>query len=319
MTGREKLIEVLEGRPVTGLVPHFEMVFYLTMEAFGKVHPTHRSFHQWDQMSESEQQAQRKDIAETYVMTAERYGHSGIFLQYGESSSVDEIRRIVDLVRTRGDNQYMIFMHGDPTFSMPNGADMLEFSISMVEEPEALHKRAQQSLDAVLRLVDNLSKYPDAMDGFLLCADYCFNVNPFFSPAQFGEFVAPYLQKTIKAMRDAGYYTIKHTDGNILPIIDQMVEANPHGLHSLDPQAGIDIADIKRRYGDRLTLMGNVNCGLLQTGTDEEVAENVRYALRNGMPGYRYIFSTSNCVYTGMDLKRYEMMNKIWREEGMYK
>ena len=34
-----------------------------------------------------------------------------------------------------------------------------------------------------------------------------------------------------------GFYVIKHTDGNIMPILDQLVERKPHALHSLDPQA----------------------------------------------------------------------------------
>ena len=45
---------------------------------------------------------------------------------------------------------------------------------------------------------------------------------------------------------------------------------------------------------------------------------DVRRALRDGMPGYGYIFSTSNTAYTGMPLERYELMHKIWREEGIY-
>ena len=68
-----------------------------------------------------------------------------------------------------------------------------------------------------------------------------------------------------------------------------------------------------------MTLIGNVNCGLLQTGTQEEADADVRRALRDGMPGYGYIFSTSNCVYTGLPLERYERMNRIWWEEGIYR
>jgi uroporphyrinogen decarboxylase len=103
-----------------------------------------------------------------------------------------------------------------------------------------------------------------------------------------------------------------------MPILDQLVESNPHALHSLDPQADIDIAEIKRLYGDQLCLIGNVNCGLLDTGTDEEVIESVSYALKHGMPGGGYIFSTSNCIYTGMRLARYELMLDVWREKGHY-
>jgi uroporphyrinogen decarboxylase len=44
----------------------------------------------------------------------------------------------------------------------------------------------------------------------------------------------------------------------------------------------------------------------------------VRYSLRHGMPGGGYIFSTSNCIYTGMPLASYELMLDVWRREGVY-
>jgi len=156
------------------------------------------------------------------------------------------------------------------------------------------------------------------LDGFDINADYCFNRGPFLRPSLFSELVTPYLARLVRGFRDLGFYAIKHTDGNIMPILDQLVEARPHALHSLDPQGGVDIAEVKRRYGDQICLMGNVNCGLMDTGTDEEVIESARYALRHGMPGGGYIFSTSNCVYTGMRLSRYELMLDVWRREGNY-
>ena len=103
-----------------------------------------------------------------------------------------------------------------------------------------------------------------------------------------------------------------------MPILDQLVQIHPHILHSLDPQAGVDLAVVKKLVGDKVCLMGNVNCGLLQTGSEEQVAESVRYALEKGMPDGGYIFSTSNCIYTGMAVERYEMMLDIWKKEGIY-
>ena len=187
----------------------------------------------------------------------------------------------------------------------------------IADDPEGLKDEAKRRVDAAIARAERL-KARTSLDGFALCADYCLNEGPFLSPAQFADFVAPYLKELIAAYRDLGFHTIKHTDGDIMPIIDQIVDANPHALHSLDPQAGVDIAEVKRLYGDRVCLIGNVNCGLLQTGTDEEVDASVRYALASGMPGGGYIFSTSNCIYTGMALKRYERMLDIWRREGGY-
>jgi uroporphyrinogen decarboxylase len=172
-------------------------------------------------------------------------------------------------------------------------------------------------VDEALRQAEILARQP-GLDGFALCADYCYNTNPFLSPRLFSELVTPYLARLIAGYRELGFYAIKHTDGNIMPILDQLVQANPHALHSLDPQAGVDIAEIKRLYGNQLCLIGNVNCGMLDTGSDEDVLASARYALQSGMPGGGYIFSTSNCIYTGMRLARYELMLDVWRTEGNY-
>lgn len=154
------------------------------------------------------------------------------------------------------------------------------------------------------------------MDAFALCSDYCFNVNPFFTKDAFAEFIAPVLKETIDTYRSMGYYSIKHTDGNIMPILDQMISCKPDAFHSLDPQGGVDLKEMKRLCGQDIALIGNVNCGLLQTGSEEQVDADVRRALRDGMPGYGYVFSTSNCAYTGLALERYERMWNIWMRRG---
>ncbi|MDX1358985.1 MAG: uroporphyrinogen decarboxylase family protein [Clostridia bacterium] len=317
MTPKERFIKALNREPLSGRVPTFELVFYLTMEKFGRLHPSHRNFNQWDQMSDAERDLHRNDIADLYVTVADEYDHGAIFPRVAINDDFDELLRGLDLIRKKSGEKYFLMRHGDATFSIPNGNEMLEFSYRMVDDPKGLKKEAGDMVDSALKYAEKLEKYK-LLDGFALCADYCLNTGPFMSPGQFSEFVAPYLEKLINGYKEMGYYVIKHTDGNIMPIIDQLVQCKPHALHSLDPQAGVDIAEVKKLYGDKICLIGNVNCGLLETGTDEDVAASVRYALENGMPGYGYIFSTSNCVYTGMPLERYELMMEIWRKEGVY-
>lgn len=316
MTPRERFIRALERKPLKGRVPHFELVFYLTMEAFGKVHPSHRNYSQWFQMTERERQLHREDIADIFIATAERYEHSAIFL-HPNPSSLDETLRLIDIVREKSGYKYFLMIHGDATFSIPSGSEMVGFVYRLKDEPDKVKEEADFMVNRALERAEIIAKH-GGLDGFALCSDYCFNTGPFLSPSLFSEFITPYLYKLIKGYRDMGFYVIKHTDGNIMPILDQLVQTNPHALHSLDPQGGVDIAEVKRLVGDKVCLIGNVNCGLLQTGTDEEVIESVMYALKNGMPGGGYIFSTSNCIYTGMSLERYELMLDIWRKEGNY-
>jgi uroporphyrinogen decarboxylase len=316
-TPRDRFIAALERRPPTqGRVPHFELVFFLTMEAFGRVHPSHRQYSQWVQMSEAERQLHREDMADLFVQTAERYEHSAIFL-HPNPGSEEETLRLIDLVREKSGDRYFLMLHGDATYGIPHGNNMVEFACQMADEPDNLKAQAESWVNGSLERAERLKAH-GGLDGFALCSDYCFNTGPFMSPAQFGEFVTPYLARLTRAYRDMGFYTIKHTDGNIMPILDQLVQTHPHALHSLDPQGGVDLADVKKRYGDQVCLIGNVNCGLIDTGTLDEVLASARYALRHGMPGGGYIFSTSNCVYTGMALARYDALLDLWRREGNY-
>lgn len=314
-TPRQRFIDALERRPVRGLVPHFELLFFLTMEAFGRVHPLHRNYGQWDQMEASERQLHRRDITDLYIATAERFEQDAIFL-HPNPGGLEETIRLIDLVRELSGDRYFLMLHGDATFAIPDGAGMVDFSYRMIDEPDKLHAEATNMVDAALHKAEQL-RARTSLDGFALCSDYCFNTGPFLSPSQFSDFVTPYLVRLIAGYREMGFYTIKHTDGNIMPIIDQLIEARPHALHSLDPQADVDIAEIKRRYGDRVALCGNVNCGLMDRGTDDEVIASARYALEHGSTGGGYIYCTSNCIYTGMPLSRYELILKVRKEFSM--
>ena len=304
----------MERRPLPGRVPHFELVFYLTMETFGKVHPGHRNYTPWMQMTDGERKLHRQDMAQLYIDTAARFEHHAIFL-HPNPNTLDETRHLIDAVRDRSGDRYFLMMHGDATLAIPDGTCMEQLSLRMAESPEQVDAEATSRVDDRLRQAEALRAH-GGLDGFALCSDYCFNSGPFLPLPWFDRFVLPHLIRLIRAYRDMGFYVIKHTDGNIMPILDRLLASNPHALHSLDPQGGVEIAEVVRLAGDRVALCGNVNCGLLQSGTDEQCVESARHALKHGMQAPGYIFSTSNCIYTGMPLRRYELILNVWRREG---
>jgi uroporphyrinogen decarboxylase len=93
--------------------------------------------------------------------------------------------------------------------------------------------------------------------------DYAWKKGPLMSPAHFEEFILPGLQQVVKATKDEGGFCVKHTDGNIYPILDMIVDTGIDAINPLEPVAGMDIADVKRRYGDRVCVVGNIDCGEL--------------------------------------------------------
>ncbi len=315
LTPRRRFAAALDRQPLPGRVPHFELVFFLTMEAFGKVHPSHRSYHQWQQMTEAERQLHRRDIARLHVDTARRFDHDAIFL-HPNPNSLDETTRLIDLVRDLSGDQYFLLLHGDATPAIPSGGEMEAVSLRMAEEPDKVDAEIAANVRRRLDNAQALAKR-GGIDGFALCADYCFNSGPFLPLPWFDRFVTPHLARLTAGYRDLGFYVIKHTDGNIMPILDRLIECNPHALHSLDPQGGVDIAKVVDAAADKVALCGNVDCGLLQTGTDQQCIASAQYAITHGLRAPGYIFSTSNCIYTGMTLERYELILDIWRKQAI--
>jgi uroporphyrinogen decarboxylase len=311
------MIHALERKTPEGHVPHFELEFFLSMEAFGRLHPAHRRFSQWQQMSEKERDLHRKDVADLQVETFRRFGLSGTIINSAGGWQEEDTRMALEYIRAISGQEFFLSVHGDATFSLPSGNRMMEFVTNLADKPDEMKARAQANVDAALETGARMKGW-GVLDGLCLCSDYCFNDRPFLSPAMFDEFVTPYLAQLIQGYREMGFYVIKHTDGNIMPILDSLVSCRPHALHSIDPQGGVDLAEVKRLVGDKVALIGNVNCAMLQTGTDEDVVADVQRALRDGMPGGGYIFGTSNCIYTGMALERYELMLEVWRREGIY-
>lgn len=301
-TPRQKAIDALELREPRGLVPTFELDFQLPDQLVGKEYLDEHE----EGISESEKERRLWHNAELQLEVVERLDYSIIM---APPERIEKIRSI------EGD-KFLYVCHGDATYGIPSGSDMMSFVIALYEREDEMLQQAEQRVNKALE--DGKRAMEMGVDGFALCADYCFNDGPFLSPQMFRRFITPFLARLIEGYRQMGAYVIKHTDGDIMPIIDQLVQCRPHALHSLDPMAGVDIAEVKRLYGGEVCLIGNVNCALMQTGTLEEIRASAEYALRSGMPGGGYIFSTSNCVFRGLPLERYLLILKLRKELGWY-
>jgi len=299
---KDRAIAALELREPDDIVPTFELEFQLTQEFFGK------DFRNLRDLSGKELDLNVSYNAELFLEIAENLDYS--IIRTGDT------RILRKLVEMGANKKYLLCGEADGTMSIPNGDNMVNLAVRLFEEKDQVKRGLDAAVD---RGTESGKTQMDAgAECLTMCADYCFNVGPFLSPKMFAEFVTPYLHRLIETHRQNGAYVIKHTDGNIMPVLDQLVSCRPHALHSVDPQANVDLGEVKRLVGDKVCLAGNVNCGLLQTGTDDEVREDILRSLRDGMPGGGYIFCTSNVAFKGMPPERYQMMMDMRETYGRY-
>jgi uroporphyrinogen decarboxylase len=129
-------------------------------------------------------------------------------------------------------------------------------------------------------------------DIFITTDDMAFKTAPYFSPDLFRELVMPRYRELARVV---SMPWIVHSDGNILPFLEDLLSLGVAGIHPLEKGA-VDIRAVKRDWGERVCLLGNVDLNLLGAGGPEAVDAEVRELIRDLAPGGGYILTSGNSL-----------------------
>ena len=160
----------------------------------------------------------------------------------------------------------------------------------------------------------------DGVDAVLNGGDWAYNAGPFLSPTLVQELLVPQVKAVAGICHKGGRYLMKHTDGNVMPIADLFFTGmDIDAFQSVEPNAGMDLSVIKKRYGDKITFMGNVDCAtVLQSGTEDEIVRDTVRAIEQGGKDGGFILSSSNSIHSAIPPENYIAMLKAARQFGKY-
>lgn len=157
-------------------------------------------------------------------------------------------------------------------------------------------------------LADEVFVHPDA-DAILWGADFGYKSGPFISPAMFREFFVAPNKERVKNLREKyGVKIMKHACGNNNPLMDDFIEIGYEAYQSIQPTANMDLCQLKKDYGDKLTLWGGVSLENIVSGTTDDVRKDVQNAMACAKPGGRFILGISHSVAVGSKYDNYMAM-----------
>ena len=194
---------------------------------------------------------------------------------------------------------------------------MSNLLMDYLENPDLVKRLARIVIDYKKRVAERA--IDEGADVILTGDDYAYRTAPLMSPMLFKEFVLPYLQEMVDLAKSKGVPFIKHTDGNLWSIIDMIVDTGIDALDPIEPIADMDIGKVKELYGDRIALIGNIDCTeLLTHGTPEDVVEAVKETIVRAGMGGGYILASSNSIHPSVKPENYKAMVKSARKYGRY-
>ncbi len=171
--------------------------------------------------------------------------------------------------------------------------DYMVYCLTNTEEMKIItDKVIEYEIEKAKLFIDN------GADAIFFADDIAFNTGTFLPPHIMDELVWPYYKKVfneIKAYKDIPI--IAHSDGDLNSVMDKYVESGFDGLQSIQPSAGMDIAEIKAKYGEKLCLWGNIDLDYVMSfAKPNEVKKVVRETIDIASVGSGFILSTCNSM-----------------------
>jgi len=247
---------------------------------------------------------------EKYIDSLEQFLEKGCPSDAGE---FDVLQNIIDAV---GNEKFIVGNIKEP-FPIDESWFPL-FLEGLIIKPDLIERYVKVLTKlAILKIEKQVRIGVDAIYGG---KDWAGRNGLIISPEHFKQFILPYFKEIIDYCHQKNIFYIKHTDGNVMPIIEEfLVDSNVDGFHAIEPAAGMDICKLKKDYGDNVTFIGNIDCaGVLEKGTEEEVKDAVKECIKKVSPGGGHILSSSNSIHSGIPCRNYLAMIEAAKKYGQY-
>ncbi len=188
---------------------------------------------------------------------------------------------------------------------------------AMIENPALIQRASEIPLNFYLRFIRNCISA--GADIIWVHGDWAGTKYPFASPNHSRKFMGTYLKQLVGECHKLGVPCLKHTDGNVWPVKEILLDAGIDALHPIDPAAGLDMAVAKAEIGHKVCLMGNVSCvDVLPDGTVEDIRRATKECIKKGGKGGGLICTSSNSIHAGVPGKNYATFVKAIHEFGKY-
>jgi len=184
---------------------------------------------------------------------------------------------------------------------------------TMLMSPETAHEHFAFATEYCDKLIDEYIRLEVDIIG--IGGDFAGNNGPLISPGCYREFIMPELRKLSNKIHNAGIFCINASDGKLWNLIeDFLIGTGVDGYLEIDLHAGMELKPLKNTYGDRITLLGNMDCGnTLSFALPETIRLATVQCLRDGFGNGGHIFTASNAITDSVPVENYFAMANAYR------
>ncbi len=188
-----------------------------------------------------------------------------------------------------------------------------ELCIACYEEPEMVKDILNTISDTVVSCIESIAEIV-SIDCVSIHEDMAGKSGPLFGPRQVDEFMKPYYKKIWKAAKQAGAKVFSQdSDGNMNAILDNILDCEVNCIFPCEPAAGMDIVEIRKKYGNKFALKGGIDKLVLREGKSE-ILKELEYKFTKELLNGGTIFAIDHRIPNGVTLENYKYYVNTARE-----
>jgi uroporphyrinogen decarboxylase len=179
--------------------------------------------------------------------------------------------------------------------------------LSLYEQRDLVEAIRRKGVEIDREAVKRLLEF-DRVRAILVSDDMGFRSGTLVSPRDMRALALPGHKALAQMTHAAGRLYFLHSCGQIAALMDDLIDdVKIDAKHSFEDTIE-DVRDAKRRYGDRIALLGGIDMDFLCRADEQAVRRRVRDTLAVCQPGGGYCLGTGNTVANYIPLENYLAM-----------
>jgi uroporphyrinogen decarboxylase len=155
------------------------------------------------------------------------------------------------------------------------------------------------------------------LDGMVIWGDVAYKKGLFFSPDYWRTHFKPGVKALVGECHSHGLPVIYHGCGNVNRIFADFVDIGVDAYNPLEAKAGLDVVELRRRFGHRIAFCGNMDV-MVWASDDREAIRRAVLTKLNAAKGGGFIFQSDHSVPGNVSGPDYEYVLQLVRKHGAY-
>ena len=185
--------------------------------------------------------------------------------------------------------------------------------IAYYEEPELIEDMLATFADTAVKVLERVGEIVP-IDHLCVHEDMAGKSGPLAGPAQIKEFIAPYYKAAWDCAKSYGAKIFSQdSDGDMTPVIDSFIDCGINCFYPLEPAAGMDMVELRKKYGKQFCCKGGIDKHVLRR-SKEEIRTELEYKMSEPMLGGGTIFALDHRIPNGVSIENYRYYVNYGRE-----